>query len=70
MLKPVKGGRARQNKPSWFDTECHNMKKNVRKCLRRVTNSRDSTDFAVYKNQRKEYKRSLQKKTYDEQNVS
>ena len=31
MLKTVKGRRARQNKSSWFDTECSNMKKKRKK---------------------------------------
>ena len=69
MLKPVKGGRARQNTLSCFDKECRNVKENARKCLRRFRNSTDSNDLVVYKSQRKEYKRLLQKKKYDQQNA-
>ena len=36
MLKTVKVITGTQNRSSWFDTECHKKKKDVRKCLRRL----------------------------------
>ena len=68
MLKAVKVRTGTLNRSSWFDAECHE-KNDVRKCLRRLGNSRDSHDIAIYQNQRKEYKCLLQKKKREEQNV-
>ena len=68
LLTTVKVRSGTLNRSSWFDAECH-KKKDVRKCLRRFRNSRDSHDITIYQNQRKEYKCLLQKKKREEQNV-
>ena len=45
------------------------MKKNVRKCLRRIRNSRDSNNFVVYQSQPTENTRLLKKKRSNEENA-
>ena len=68
MKKTVTVGSSPEHRSPWFDAECRQMKKEVRKCLRHFRKSKDPEDYSVYGRKRKAYKQLVQKKKNDERN--
>ena len=69
MKKTVTVGSSPEHRSPWFDAECRQMKKEVRKCLRHFRKSKDPEDYSVYGRKRKAYKQLVQKKKNDERNA-
>ena len=69
MKKTVTVGSSPEHRSPWFDAECRQMKKEVRKCLRHFRKSKDPEDYSVYGRKRKAYKQLVRKKKNDERNA-
>ena len=69
MKKTVTVGSSPEHRSPWFDAECHQMKKELRKCLRHFRKSKDPEDYSMYGRKHKAYKQLVQKKKNDERNA-